>query len=74
MVVSAMFTQRTGAGSAKARKAAEQTSAHRGLEVRIGGLEQKLRTRARAGSAEAGGSKMRKWRCALSFYSTYTVP
>ena len=62
-----MFTQRAGTGSAKVQRAAEQTSMHRGSEVRIGGLEQKIGTRARAGSVEAGGSKMRQWRCALSF-------
>ena len=52
----------------------EKTSTYRGSEVRIGEPEQKLGSRARAGSAEAGGSKMRQWRCALSFYSTCTVP
>ena len=54
-VATAMFTRRAGGGSAEALRAGARRSADRGSEVQIVGPEQKLRLRARAGSAEARG-------------------
>ena len=49
MVASSMFTRRAGAGSAEARRAGTNGA----RMARLGGPEQKLGSRARAGSAEA---------------------
>ena len=53
VVASAMLTRRAGVGSAEARMAGANGAR---VEVRMGGLEQKLGSRTRAGSAES-------WRC-----------